>query len=101
MAHVGLLPQQVEPGHALHAHGRVAEEALAIARAAFELERAGCFAIVFEAVPEAVTAAIVRKLLVPSIGIGAGAATDGQVLVFHDLVGLSGSRLPRFVRQYA
>ena len=101
MAHVGLLPQQVEPGHALHVQGRVAEEALAIARAAFELERAGCFAIVFEAVPEAVTAAIVRKLQIPSIGIGAGAATDGQVLVFHDLVGLSGSRSPRFVRQYA
>lgn len=101
MAHVGLLPQQVEPGSAFQVKGRGADEALAIARAAFELERAGCFAIVIEAVPEAITAAIVARLRIPSIGIGAGRTTDGQVLVFHDLVGLSGARIPRFVQQYA
>ncbi len=101
MAHVGLLPQYVDPGNAFHVKGRDADEALAIARAAFELERAGCFAIVFEAVPQPITAAIVAKLRIPTIGIGAGGATDGQVLVFHDLVGLSGPRHPRFVRQYA
>lgn len=101
MAHVGLLPQQVEPGASLQVKGRGVDEALAIARAAFELERAGCFAIVFEAVPRQITAAIVAQLRIPSIGIGAGGATDGQVLVFHDLVGLSGPRHPRFVRQYA
>lgn len=102
MGHVGLLPQHVDRGGSFQARGRSADEALAIARSAFELERAGCFAIVFEAVPEPITAAIVAQLEVPSIGIGAGGATDGQVLVFHDIVGLSGPRPnPRFVKQYA
>lgn len=101
MAHVGLLPQHVEPGGSFQVKGRGADEALAIAQAAFELERAGCFAIVFEAVPHQITTAIIVKLRIPTIGIGAGSATDGQVLVFHDLVGLSGPRHPRFVQQYA
>ena len=101
MAHVGLLPQQFESGQSLQVQGRAADRALAIARAAFELEHAGCFAIVFEAVPEPVTAAIVPKLRIPSIGIGAGGACDGQVLVFHDIVGLSPPPYPRFVKQYA
>jgi 3-methyl-2-oxobutanoate hydroxymethyltransferase len=101
MAHVGLLPQQVEPGGSFEAKGRLADDAIAIAKAALELERAGCFSIGFEAIPAEVRAAITAKLRIPSIGIGAGSATDGQVLVFHDLVGLSGSRLPRFVKQYS
>jgi 3-methyl-2-oxobutanoate hydroxymethyltransferase len=100
MGHVGLLPQQAAVG-ALRARGRTADEALAIARDARELEEAGCFAIVFEAMPAAVSALVVPTLRVPVIGIGAGGATDGQVLVFHDLVGLTDGRTPRFVKQYA
>jgi 3-methyl-2-oxobutanoate hydroxymethyltransferase len=100
MGHVGLLPQQVAAG-ALRARGRTADEAVAIARDARELEEAGCFAIVFEAMPAAVSALIVPTLHIPVIGIGAGAATDGQVLVFHDLVGLTDGRPPRFVKRYA
>jgi 3-methyl-2-oxobutanoate hydroxymethyltransferase len=100
MGHVGLLPQQAADG-ALRARGRTADEALAIARDARELEAAGCFSIVFEALPAAVAALIVPTLRVPVIGIGAGAATDGQVLVFHDLVGLTDGRAPRFVKRYA
>ncbi len=101
MAHVGLLPQGVEPGGQYHVQGRMADDAIAIARAAFELERAGCFAIVFEAIPSPVTVAIMETLRIPSIGIGAGGAADGQVLVFHDLVGLTGTPHARFVREYA
>jgi 3-methyl-2-oxobutanoate hydroxymethyltransferase len=100
MGHVVLLPQQAAGG-ALRARGRTAEEALGIGRDARELEEAGCFAIVFEAVPASVAALLVPTLRVPVIGIGAGAAPDGQVLVFHDLVGLTDGRAPRFVKRYA
>jgi 3-methyl-2-oxobutanoate hydroxymethyltransferase len=100
MGHVGLLPQQVAAG-ALRAHGRTADEALAIARDARDLEAAGAFAIVFEAMPAAVSALVVPTLRIPVIGIGAGAATDGQVLVFHDVVGLTEGKTPRFVKRYA
>ena len=65
------------------------------------LEAVGCFAIVFEAVPAAVTEEIVKRLEVPTIGIGAGPATAGQVLVFHDLLGITEGRLPKFVKRYA
>jgi 3-methyl-2-oxobutanoate hydroxymethyltransferase len=99
MGHVGLLPQQA--AGSLRARGRTAAEALAIARDARDLEAAGCFAIVVEAVPAAVTALLVPTLRTPVIGIGAGPATDGQVLVFHDVVGLTDGRVPRFVRRYA
>lgn len=101
MGHVGLLPQHVDPGGAFHAQGRTADEALGIARAARELERAGCFAIVIEAVPAPVSAAITARLSIPTIGIGAGPGTDGQVLVFHDLLGLTNRRPPKFARTYA
>ncbi len=100
MGHVGLLPQQVAAG-ALRARGRTADEALAITRGARELEAAGCFAIVFEAMPAAVSALAVPTLRIPVIGIGAGGATDGQVLVWQDAFGLRTGRLPRFVKQYA
>ena len=99
MGHVGLLPQQAVG--VLRARGRTADEALAIARDARELETAGCFAIVFEAIPAAVSAVVVPTLRVPVIGIGAGDATDGQVLVFHDVVGLTDGKAPRFVKRYA
>jgi 3-methyl-2-oxobutanoate hydroxymethyltransferase len=101
MGHVGLLPQRAGAGAALRARGRTADEALGIARDARELEAAGCFAIVFEAVPAAVSALLVPTLRIPVIGIGAGSAPDGQVLVFHDLVGLTDGRVPRFVKRYA
>src|SRR5439155_14349602 len=65
------------------------------------LQRAGCFAIVLEAVPAAVAERVTEALTVPTIGIGAGAATDGQVLVYHDLLGLYQGRAPRFVKRYA
>jgi 3-methyl-2-oxobutanoate hydroxymethyltransferase len=100
MGHVGLLPQQAAGGP-LRARGRTAEEALAIARDARELEDAGCFAIVFEAIPAAAAALVAPRLRVPVIGIGAGDATDGQVLVFHDIVGLTDAKTPRFVKRYA
>jgi 3-methyl-2-oxobutanoate hydroxymethyltransferase len=99
MGHVGLLPQQVAPG-ALRARGRTADEAIAIARDARALEEAGCFAIVFEAIPAALSALVVPMLRIPVIGIGAGAAPDGHVLVFHDLVGLTDDKTPRFVKRY-
>jgi 3-methyl-2-oxobutanoate hydroxymethyltransferase len=101
MGHVGLLPQHLEPGQPPKAQGRGVNEALDIARSARELEVAGCFSIVFEAVPAGVAAAIARTLTVPTIGIGAGGDTDGQVLVFHDLLGLSRGRTARFVKHYA
>jgi 3-methyl-2-oxobutanoate hydroxymethyltransferase len=100
MGHVGLLPQRAAAGE-LRARGRTAEEALAIARGARELQDAGCFAVVFEAIPAAVSALVVPTLDIPVIGIGAGAAPDGQVLVFHDIVGLTDGKTPRFVKQYA
>jgi 3-methyl-2-oxobutanoate hydroxymethyltransferase len=99
MGHVGLLPQQA--AGSLRARGRTADEALALARDARELEAAGCFAVVFEAIPAAVAALVVPTLRIPVIGIGAGVATDGQVLVFHDIVGLTDGRTPRFVKRYA
>lgn len=101
MGHVGLLPQSVSPGEAPRVQGRTADDAVAIAREAMALERAGCFAIVFEAVPAGLAALLSARLTIPVIGIGAGAAVDGQVLVFHDLLGLHRGKRPRFVKQYA
>lgn len=101
MGHVGLLPQHLEPGTPPKAQGRGVDEALAIAQSARELESAGCFSIVFEAIPAAVATAIAGSLSVPTIGIGAGGGTDGQVLVFHDLLGLSAGRHARFAKRYA
>jgi 3-methyl-2-oxobutanoate hydroxymethyltransferase len=100
MGHVGLTPQTASQLGGYKAQGRTAERATQIAEAALALQAVGCFAIVFEAVPAAVTAALVEKLEVPVIGIGAGPA-DGQVLVFHDLLGIYDGRVPRFVKRYA
>jgi 3-methyl-2-oxobutanoate hydroxymethyltransferase len=99
MGHVGLTPQTATRFGGYRAQGRTAERAVQIAEEALALEAVGCFAIVFEAVPAAVTDALVEKLEVPVIGIGAGPA-DGQVLVFHDLLGIYGGRIPRFVKRY-
>jgi 3-methyl-2-oxobutanoate hydroxymethyltransferase len=101
MGHVGLTPQSATQFGGYKTQGRTAERAIQIAEEALALQSVGCFAIVFEAVPAAVTHAIVDKLEVPVIGIGAGPAADGQVLVFHDVLGIGDGHLPRFVKRYA
>jgi 3-methyl-2-oxobutanoate hydroxymethyltransferase len=102
MGHVGLTPQTASALGGFKAQGRTAESAAQIARDAFALQAAGCFAIVFEAVPAAVADALMPRMEIPVIGIGAGLATDGQVLVFHDLLGITtGPHRPRFVKRYA
>jgi 3-methyl-2-oxobutanoate hydroxymethyltransferase len=101
MGHVGLTPQSATQFGGYKTQGRTADRAIQIAEEALALQSVGCFAIVFEAVPAAVAHAIVDKLEVPVIGIGAGSAADGQVLVFHDLLGIGDRHLPRFVKRYA
>jgi 3-methyl-2-oxobutanoate hydroxymethyltransferase len=101
MGHVGLTPQTATALGGYRAQGRTAERALAVARDAIALEQAGCFSIVFEAIPAAIAAALMSRLEVPVIGIGAGPATDGQVLVFHDLLGIYDGHAPRFAKHYA
>jgi 3-methyl-2-oxobutanoate hydroxymethyltransferase len=101
MGHVGLTPQTATALGGYKVQGRTAGGAAQIAEEALALEAAGCFAIVFEAVPAAVTETLMPKLSVPTIGIGAGAATDGQVLVWHDLLGIYGGHTPKFVKRYA
>jgi 3-methyl-2-oxobutanoate hydroxymethyltransferase len=101
IGHVGLLPQSVTSPDGYRARGRDAEQALAILAGAEELEAAGCAALVVEAVPAEIGALVTARVSIPVIGIGAGAATGGQVLVYHDLLGLGEARVPRFVRRYA
>jgi 3-methyl-2-oxobutanoate hydroxymethyltransferase len=101
MGHVGLTPQTATALGGYKAQGRTADRAAQIAEEALALQAAGCFAIVFEAVPAEVSAALMENMDVPVIGIGAGPATDGQVLVFHDLLGFFGGHEPRFVQRYA
>src|SRR4051795_1550037 len=100
MGHVGLTPQTVNALGGFKTQGKTAASAARVAEEAFALQAAGCFAIVFEAVPAAITEALVPKLDVPVIGIGAGPATDGQVLVFHDLLGIHQGHIPKFVKRY-
>jgi 3-methyl-2-oxobutanoate hydroxymethyltransferase len=100
IGHVGLLPQSVTSADGYRAQGRDVEHALQILSGAQELERAGCAALVVEAVPASLGALLAERVSIPVIGIGAGADTDGQVLVYHDLLGLGEGKLPRFVRQY-
>ena len=101
MGHVGLTPQSATVLGGFKAQGRTAANARRIYDDALALEQAGCFAVVLEAVPAPVAARITDALSVPTIGIGAGAACDGQVLVWHDLLGLYEGRAPRFVKRYA
>ena len=99
--HVGLLPQSVRTREGYRARGRDPEQAMAIVADSDDLAAAGCSALIVEAVPAAVTEIITRRVGIPVIGIGAGIATSGQVLVYHDLLGFSEGRQARFVRQYA
>jgi 3-methyl-2-oxobutanoate hydroxymethyltransferase len=101
MGHVGLKPQGVMHAEDYRARGRTADEAIIIVDDAVSLERAGVFAIVVEAVAAPVADAVMKRVTVPVIGIGAGPSPDGQVLVYHDLVGWSESRPAKFVRKYA
>jgi 3-methyl-2-oxobutanoate hydroxymethyltransferase len=100
MGHIGLTPQSATMLGGFKAQGRTAAKARKLVADAHALETAGCFALVLEAVPAAVAARITERLTIPTIGIGAGAATDGQVLVYHDLLGYQDGG-PRFVKQYA
>src|ERR1700723_604464 len=101
MGHVGLTPQTSTALGGWKAQGRSAQAAAKVGEQALALQEAGCFAIVFEAIPAAVTEALMPRMEIPVIGIGAGSATDGQVLVFHDLLGIREGRGARFVQRYA
>ncbi len=101
MGHIGLTPQSATMLGGFRAQGRTAAKARELLEDAVALEQAGCFSIVLECVPAAVAERITGTVGVPTIGIGSGAACDGQVLVFHDLLGLYEGRPPRFVKRYA
>jgi 3-methyl-2-oxobutanoate hydroxymethyltransferase len=100
MGHLGLTPQTATSMGGHKAQGRLADTAKRLFLDAIALERAGCFGLVLEAVPAPVAAAISRRLEIPTIGIGSGGGTDGQVLVLHDMLGLGSGRKPRFVRNF-
>src|SRR4051794_25382586 len=101
MGHVGLTPQTATALGGYRAQGRTAERARRVLEDALSLQEAGCFSIVFEAIPAEVTDVIMGHMEVPVIGIGAGPSTDGQVLVLHDLLGIHDGFKPKFVKRYA
>ena len=101
MGHVGLTPQSATALGGYRSQGRTAERALEVMRDAIALQEAGAFSVVFEAIPAPLSEAIMPRMRIPVIGIGAGPATDGQVLVFHDLLGIYAGHKARFVKQYA
>lgn len=101
MGHIGLTPQSMHAMGGFKVQGRDAQAALGLVDDAKELAHAGCFAIVLEGVPDRVAARVTRTVDVPTIGIGAGPDCDGQVLVFHDVLGLEHRVVPKFVRRYA
>src|SRR5581483_4096451 len=101
MAHIGLTPQSATRLGGFRAQGRTAAAALALVDDALALEEAGAFALVLEAVPAPVAARITQALAIPTIGIGAGPACDGQVLVLHDMLGLNDRFTAKFVKRYA
>ena len=101
MGHIGLTPQTVSQLGGYKVQGKTAVSAQTLLDDALKLEEAGCFSIVLEAVPPAVATAISKRLSIPTIGIGAGAGCDGQVLVYHDMLGLFNKYMPKFVKEYA
>ncbi|HEY6778989.1 MAG TPA: 3-methyl-2-oxobutanoate hydroxymethyltransferase [Thermoleophilaceae bacterium] len=101
MGHVGLTPQTATALGGYRSQGRTAERALGVMHDAVALQEAGCFSIVFEAIPSALTETIMPSMRIPVIGIGAGPAADGQVLVLHDLLGIYDGHAARFVKRYA
>jgi 3-methyl-2-oxobutanoate hydroxymethyltransferase len=101
MGHLGLTPQSVNQFGGYRVQGRTDEQAHRIVQEAKDLEAAGIFSLVLEAVPSEVARQVTDSLEVPTIGIGAGPHTDGQVLVWHDFLGITSGKLPRFVKKYA
>jgi 3-methyl-2-oxobutanoate hydroxymethyltransferase len=101
MGHIGLTPQSATMLGGFRAQGRTAAKARQLLEDARTVEEAGCFALVLEAVPAPVAARITEALAIPTIGIGSGRGCDGQVLVYHDLLGLYHGKSPRFVKRYA
>jgi 3-methyl-2-oxobutanoate hydroxymethyltransferase len=100
MGHVGLTPQTATALGGYRSQGRTAERAVEVMHDALALQEAGCFALIFEAIPSALTEVIMPRMRIPVIGIGAGPAADGQVLVFHDLLGIYDGHAARFVKRY-
>jgi 3-methyl-2-oxobutanoate hydroxymethyltransferase len=101
MGHVGLTPQSLNALGSFHVQGKTTDAARQVERDALAVEAAGAFSVVLESVPRELAANITEKLRIPTIGIGAGPDCDGQVLVFHDLVGLTLDHTPKFARRYA
>ena len=101
MGHVGLTPQSIHHLGRYRVRGTAAEGARRIIEDAVLLEKAGAFSVVLESVPVEVAAEVTRAVRIPTIGIGAGPACDGQVLVLHDMLGFSSGYMPKFVRKYA
>jgi 3-methyl-2-oxobutanoate hydroxymethyltransferase len=101
MGHLGLTPQSIHAMGGYRVQGRAVEAARELVEDARSLAAAGVFAIVLEGVPDIVAQVVTQEVPVPTIGIGAGSFCDGQVLVYHDVLGLNHGRLPKFVRQYA
>ncbi len=101
MGHIGLTPQRVSTLGGYKVQGRTAHDAQALLKEAKALEEAGCFSLVLECVPHQVAAIITEALHIPTIGIGAGKDCDGQVLVFHDMLGINTKHTPKFVKKYA
>ncbi len=101
MGHLGLTPQSVHQLGGFKAQGKTAEAARRLVEDAHRLEEAGCYSLVLEAIPDRLAELISHRLSIPTIGIGAGAGTDGQVLVTHDLLGLFDRFTPKFVKPYA
>jgi len=101
MGHLGLTPQSVHQLGGYRVQGRDADSAIRLRRDAHLLQDAGCFALVLEAIPDSLATHIQADLSIPVIGIGAGAGCDGQVLVLHDLLGIYGEFIPKFVKRYA
>ncbi|MBS3817950.1 3-methyl-2-oxobutanoate hydroxymethyltransferase [bacterium] len=101
MGHVGLTPQSIHQLGHFRVQGKQAKEAKRIASQAQNLEKAGVFSVILECIPMELSRVITEKLKIPTIGIGAGPYCDGQILVFHDLVGYAHGYLPKFVKRYA
>ena len=101
MGHIGLTPQSQSKLGGYKIQGKTADAARKLVVDALALEKAGCYGIVLEAIPSVVARSITKQLQIPTIGIGAGLDCDGQVLVYHDLLGLYDQLQPRFVKKYA
>lgn len=101
MGHIGLTPQSIHQLGGYKVQGKNPEQAESLLQQALDLEQAGCFALVIECVPQHLANTITNALTIPTVGIGAGSDTDGQVLVWHDMLGLQTSFNPKFVKRYA